>query len=361
MALLDMQMPEMDGIALAQEITKDPSISKTKLVLMPSISFHDDDMVRNAGISATLPKPARQSDLFDTIAHVLGRSGAFPAEHKTASRPRIGADKARILLAEDNPVNQMVASGILETLGFRVDSVADGKEALDALEKLPYDLVLMDVQMPRMDGFETTKMVRDPSTPVRNHAVPIIAMTANAMQGDRTRCLAAGMNDYVSKPVSPEELADALERWLPMTESHADAGMDSSFPPGSESVAFDRAGLLARVMGNESLAKKVMLSFLEMMPPADPRTANLRGRRKSPRNRRGRPRHQGRGRQYERHGAFRSRRERSKPRCRETTWRRSEMRQIPSKRSSSDGRRRRWTISEAVDQAGADEMPVSRR
>jgi len=267
MALLDMQMPEMDGIALAQEITKDSSISRTKLVLMPSISFHDDDMVRNAGISATLPKPARQSDLFDTIAHVLGRSGAFPAEHKTASRPRIGADKARILLAEDNPVNQMVASGILETLGFRVDSVADGKEALDALEKLPYDLVLMDVQMPRMDGFETTRMVRDPSTPVRNHAVPIIAMTANAMQGDRTRCLAAGMNDYVSKPVSPEELADALERWLPMTESHADAGMDSSFPPGSESVAFDRAGLLARVMGNESLAKKVMVSFLEMMPP----------------------------------------------------------------------------------------------
>src|SRR5664280_1022624 len=121
----------------------------------------------------------------------------------------------RILLAEDNLTNQQVALGILKKLGLRADAVADGVEAVRSLETIPYDLVLMDVQMPEMDGFEATGRIRDPGSAVLNHAVPIIAMTAHAMQGDRERCLEAGMDDYVSKPVSPQALAEALARWLP--------------------------------------------------------------------------------------------------------------------------------------------------
>jgi CheY-like chemotaxis protein len=126
--------------------------------------------------------------------------------------------KARILLAEDNITNQKVALGILKKLGLRADAVANGVEALTALQTLPYDLVLMDVQMPDMDGFEATKRIRSGKVDDAHHSslsLPIIAMTANAMQGDRERCLEAGMNDYITKPVSPKALADVLELWLP--------------------------------------------------------------------------------------------------------------------------------------------------
>ena len=121
---------------------------------------------------------------------------------------------ARVLLADDNVVNQKVGLGYLRKLGLRADAVANGLEAVRALSLIPYDLVLMDVQMPEMDGFEATGAVRDPASPVLDHAVPIIAMTAHSMRGDRERCLQAGMDDYVSKPIAPRELADALERWL---------------------------------------------------------------------------------------------------------------------------------------------------
>jgi CheY-like chemotaxis protein len=122
---------------------------------------------------------------------------------------------ARVLVAEDNIVNQEVALGILRKLGLRADAVADGVEAIEALRTLPYDLVFMDVQMPELDGLETTRLIRDPNSPVRHHNIPIVAMTANAMRGDRERCLDAGMNDYVRKPVSPRDFVDALNRWLP--------------------------------------------------------------------------------------------------------------------------------------------------
>ncbi|MFZ4441113.1 MAG: response regulator, partial [Syntrophales bacterium] len=121
----------------------------------------------------------------------------------------------RILLAEDNITNQQVAVGILKKLGLRADAVANGAEAVKALETLPYDLVLMDVQMPEMNGLEATLLIRNPQSAVRNHQIPIIAMTAGAMLGDREKCLEAGMNDYVSKPIFPQALSEALDKWLP--------------------------------------------------------------------------------------------------------------------------------------------------
>ena len=120
----------------------------------------------------------------------------------------------RILLAEDNVVNQKVALRILEGLGFRADVVANGMEALSALASIPYDLVLMDVQMPEMDGFEATCLIRDPKSDVRNHDIPIIAMTAHAMKGDREKCLEVGMNDYISKPVTPAALDKILQKYF---------------------------------------------------------------------------------------------------------------------------------------------------
>ena len=118
-----------------------------------------------------------------------------------------------MLLAEDNPINQKVALAMVEKLGYHADAVANGLEALDALGSRPYDLVLMDIQMPEMDGLEATAQVRDPKSAVRGHDVPIVALTAAAMKGDREKCLAAGMNDYLTKPLRPEELGRMIERW----------------------------------------------------------------------------------------------------------------------------------------------------
>jgi len=229
--------------------------------------------MEEAGFSGYLTKPARQSELFDCLAAVL--SGVDPTRQAqplvtrhTIREMRRGA--VRILLAEDNITNQDVALGILEKLGLRADAVADGKEVLHALETLPYDLVLMDVQMPEMDGLEATRRIRDPHSLVLDHEIPIIAMTANAMQGDREKCLQAGMNDYVSKPIMPHVLAEALDKWLPrgtaaslkLTPRDSTVGKTDN-PPA---VVFDRAGMMARLMGDEALALKVIEGFLDDMP-----------------------------------------------------------------------------------------------
>jgi len=180
----------------------------------------------------------------------------------------------------------MVSLEILEKLGYRADAVADGKEAIDALRRLPYDLVLMDCQMPELDGFEATRRIRSGQSQVINPAIPIIAITAYAMKGDRERCLAAGMNDYLSKPIQPEELARALDHWLAKTLDAEDgdgAVLDACAPsessPGlparsgdtmgeapAEEVIFDRDGFLNRAMGDESLARKLMNGFLADVP-----------------------------------------------------------------------------------------------
>jgi two-component system, sensor histidine kinase and response regulator len=217
-ALLDMQMPGMDGLTLARAIRAHPDLAGVKLLLLSSWTEagHSVD-VQAAGIDARLPKPVRSSRLLAQLIALLGRDSAeapiSPRPTADVGLPSPSTRSARILVAEDNAVNQKLIARLLEKKGHRVDVVANGREAVDAVTRVGYDLVLMDVQMPEMDGLEATREIRATDRPDVAR-IPIIALTANAMQGDQERCLSAGMDDYLSKPVKPADLTSALDRWL---------------------------------------------------------------------------------------------------------------------------------------------------
>jgi PAS domain S-box-containing protein len=217
LAVLDMKMPGMDGLALARLIKEDPAITEVQLILLTSFGTKGQGAeATQAGISGYLTKPVDEADLHDCLGEVLfgtatkERPSLVTRHSLRESRP---TPSARVLVAEDNEVNQKVAVRILEKLGYRVDVADSGREAVEACLKAPYAALLMDCQMPEMDGFEATARIRERQGGGRR--TPIIAMTASAMKGDRERCLAAGMDDYVSKPVDPETLAAILKRWVP--------------------------------------------------------------------------------------------------------------------------------------------------
>ncbi|WP_172830265.1 response regulator [Opitutus sp. GAS368] len=225
-ALLDMQMPEMDGLTLARAIKADPAIAATRLIILTSLGhFMSSAELKEVGIDAYLVKPVKQSRLFDCLISAVGQADAVAIFAKATpssnvpSTPASGPQtKVRILLAEDNVVNQKVALAQLKKLGYTADAVANGREVVQALEDVPYDLVFMDCQMPEMDGYEATQTIRRRESDSIASGCPkprvhIIAMTANAMQGDREKCLAVGMDDYVSKPVREIDLRGALNRW----------------------------------------------------------------------------------------------------------------------------------------------------
>ncbi|MBN1174740.1 MAG: PAS domain S-box protein [Micromonosporaceae bacterium] len=229
-ALVDMQMPGMDGEALGRVIKADSRLRSTGLAMLTSLGMRGDARrLRAIGFAACATKPIRQEELKRVLVHALeagpdqdlileseavgatGRGRAGTAGQQPQSR--FAGRRTRILLAEDNVTNQQVALGMLRKLGLTADAVATGTEAVAAVRGLRYDLVLMDVQMPEMDGFTAAGEIRN--LPPEARDIPIIAMTAHTMQGDQERSLAAGMNDFVSKPVSQEALAAALDRWLP--------------------------------------------------------------------------------------------------------------------------------------------------
>jgi PAS domain S-box-containing protein len=210
-AILDMRMPEMDGVALAQRIRAIPGGRELPLVLCSSLGRRETH-VEAVGFAAYLTKPLKPSQLLDTLLEVLVQATPEPVVPARASvdsaRPVHGL---RVLLAEDSAVNQKLALRLLERMGLRADVAGDGREVLDALSRQRYDVVLMDIQMPELDGVEATRQIRQRQLSGEDGPW-IIAMTANAMQGDREAYLAAGMDDYVSKPIRPGELADALAR-----------------------------------------------------------------------------------------------------------------------------------------------------
>ena len=167
--------------------------------------------------------------------------------------------KTKVLLVEDNITNQQVAAAMLKKMGMRVDAVADGAEAVRTLRDISYDIVLMDVQMPVMDGFEATRKIRDPKTKVLDHDIPIIAMTAHAMEGDKERCLSAGMNDYIPKPVSLQNLAQTLDKWIKKKPD----GKIKKEQSASPVPVFKKELLAERLMGDENILKEILDIFIE--------------------------------------------------------------------------------------------------
>jgi CheY-like chemotaxis protein/HPt (histidine-containing phosphotransfer) domain-containing protein len=279
--ITDMQMPGMDGEAVGRAIRADARLADTRLVMLTSLGVrHGAQHYEEIGFSSCATKPIRRVELLNLLSQALGDPAdrmAEPAKMPEPAAPQqspvaltaAALGNARILLAEDNFTNQEVALGILKKLGMRADAVANGMEVLKSLETIPYDLVFMDVRMPVMDGIEATRRIRDARTPVLNHAIPIVAMTANALQADRESCLRAGMNGFVPKPIVPAVLREALEQWLPAVDSKAAATRQAPAAapvPEVDAAVFDREGMLKRLMRDERLVGKVLDAFLGDLP-----------------------------------------------------------------------------------------------
>ena len=270
-AILDLEMPGTGGDGLAASIREDPALRNIPLLLLTPLSqTGSSDRWGALGFAGTVTKPAKAGDLAACLGAIFGagaaqrRSEARPAESRSMHERRA---EVRILLVEDNAVNQAVALGILGNLGYRADIAADGTSALLALSQTQYDLVLMDCQLPDLDGYEATRLIRCAATAVLNHNVPIVAMTAHAMAGDREKCLASGMNDYVAKPISRATLEQAVERWTASGAPAIPARPAPPAPDANQPLEFDAEDLLERLGGNTELARRILGRFLEDMPP----------------------------------------------------------------------------------------------
>ena len=263
LVLMDMQMPGMDGQEATERLKQLPGYAGVPVVLLTSAGSLRAEDVTAGGFSAALVKPVRQSGLYNTLVEVLqpaARATEAPAAVLLPGAPmRLGL---RLLLVEDNAINQKVASRMLTRWGCEVDIVADGQSALDALSANSYDLVMMDCHMPVMDGYEATAAIRSREKHTGQH-MPIVAMTANALAGDRERCIAAGMDDYVRKPVNPADLLDALRRWGGMRQAAELANL-----PGPALTVLNPEQLLEACGGDHELAGEITAEFASTAPAA---------------------------------------------------------------------------------------------
>ncbi len=306
-ALLDMQMSEMNGIELSKKIRFDKHFDEMKLIMMTSMSQrYNGQFFADLGVSAYFPKPATTSDLFDALLVVIDKGQALKQTSSSSTHPYLKTLKrnnshndnsptpnkidlrkhcstnwpkeTRLLLVEDNRVNQLVASGILKELGLQTDISANGIEALSSLnnspDDAPYTLVFMDCQMPEMDGYETSQNIRAGNAGERYKNIPIIAMTANAMQGDKEKCLAAGMSDYLSKPIDSKHIHNKLCDWLSVDNSlipeeinkhTGDNHTDNPQQP-DKTIDWDEKAALKRVTGETKQLLALIEVFLEDMP-----------------------------------------------------------------------------------------------
>jgi PAS domain S-box-containing protein len=256
LVLLDAMMPEMDGYTLARQIKNEPELRETTLMMLSSAEG-SAACAQELELAACLIKPIKQSELFDAIVTSLGASPR--SDNQPISRPipePAGTRRLRVLLAEDNAVNQKLAVHLLEKRGHDILVANNGKEALAALEKDRFDVVLMDVQMPEMDGFEATAAIRARERATGAHQ-RIVAMTAHAMKGDREKCLEMGMDGYISKPLQPRELFETIEGFVPDTPGPA-AEPVAERPPEKP---FDVAAALAHTAGDRELLRELAAVF----------------------------------------------------------------------------------------------------
>ena len=248
-----------------------PALPDIPVILLTRFSASGDlDYWKGLGFAGRVSKPVKQGELGTCLATVLGYG---PSPFRKASNHDKNAaenrenSRYRLLLVEDNIVNQEVARGLLRRLGYQLDIVGGGLDALRALTRDDYDVVLMDCQLPDIDGYEATRLIRDPESTVRQHNLPVIALTAHALAGDREKCLAAGMNDYLSKPIQPSELKEVLERW---TSDYGTASVEEFATPVPAPVSaasvFDETSLVDRMMGDDQMARRIASSFLNHFP-----------------------------------------------------------------------------------------------
>jgi CheY-like chemotaxis protein len=283
--LIDQEMPEVNGEQLCAKILQYPALAQIPMILMTPLSQSaDGERWIRAGFSAFISKPVKQGELGANLATVLGRPrlpaiSRAPLQFRRAGlKPRA---EMRLLVVEDNKVNQMVALGILKQLGYQADLAEDGASALAALAQKDYDLVLMDCQMPGMDGYEASRRIRQPETPVRNHNVPIIAATAHALSGDREKCLAAGMDGYITKPLRSDTLEDAIHEWTSGRGGTSEPPEPEAEVAKPDPAGFDHEDLLDRLMGDEELARHIVRGFVDDMPRQLAALAKAVGKRDS--------------------------------------------------------------------------------
>lgn len=273
-AIIDNAIPGEDCLSLAQSIHALPETRDVSLVLLATLWQRGDaNHYKVSGYDAYLTKPCPQSSLYNCLTVLLGKgdtasleASPFITRHTLSETKR---KSQKILLVEDFPINQEVALGILASYGFQAQVAENGREAVEALKEKPFDFVFMDLQMPEMDGLTAARIIRNPDSGVLNPNVPIVAMTANAMKGDREKCLEAGMNDHIPKPIMPEEIYRVLQKYLLQAAPAEPSKPAPDTPPEPQEEGlpiFDRDELMARVQGNESLFNKLKDLFVEKTP-----------------------------------------------------------------------------------------------
>jgi two-component system sensor histidine kinase/response regulator len=272
LVLLDMRMPDMDGEQTLRAIRNDPQIREATVIVLTSVGVRGEvAQLKALGCSGYLMKPIKQSQLYDAIITVMGlqKSKSPDKQRSMVTRHTIAEQKRRaiyILLAEDDPVNSKLVVTVLERAGFSVDAVDDGQKTIQALESKDYDLVLMDVQMPEMNGFEATKAIRQMED--RKQHIPIIAMTAHAMKEDKERCLQTGMDDYISKPIEPQNLIHTIEKWIKSTDAQDTISKreHSDEEASDEGIPINFHNALERFGGDKEFFKEILEEFLSYIP-----------------------------------------------------------------------------------------------
>ncbi len=270
-AMVDQEMPAADCKEVVHLIIADPLLTATRLLVMTPFGQPVSAMSLQASPRvACISKPIIEARLLEALAGTGGRTaGPDPAagdRQAVSLSPRPPASGVRILLAEDNPVNQQVLLAMLGHLGLAADPVFNGAQAIQVLRTTDYDLVLMDCEMPEVDGYEATRRIRNAATGVLNPRVPVVAVTANAMPGDREKCLRSGMDDYLAKPVEPAELAQVLAKWIGRPVPVGQPVPATTAATSGSHEVFDRVGLLKRLAGNHALAERLMAEFLADTP-----------------------------------------------------------------------------------------------
>jgi two-component system, sensor histidine kinase and response regulator len=265
LAILDVQMPDMDGFALATAVRQDKALARTQLLMLTSAGQRGDgERCRELGIRGYLTKPLSRADLLEALGTVLAGSPEEAGTPDVVTRHTIAESRAslRVLLAEDNPVNQQVAVAMLVKRGHEVHVVGNGREAVDAVAARDYDVVLMDIQMPEMDGFEATQAIR---ATARGAALPIVAMTAHALSGERERCLSHGMTDYLAKPFKAHELFALVEQ-LPEGRSPSPAEPAAAAAATAPPVDLEGFRTMLREAGAEEALYSILDTFLRQAP-----------------------------------------------------------------------------------------------